>query len=191
MRQQHQRHRGSVQPRVVVVFPHRPAAAVVRIATDIGHRVDNRLVLAVVRAALVAIEVVPRPAVGIGILFVRAQRDWIETSDAPCVHLFAILCCKPPTGHFLKDKQFDNEHDERDNRSGRDTHRQPGTIAVSAYAANSSGCEIGNFDDADHHQHQSKQIQKRQQARVPQQPNDWKAVAGDEHHCHQCQAADP
>ena len=49
---------------------------------------------------------------------------------------------------------------------------------------------VHSLDDADHHQQVPQEVQERQQPRVPQQPDDRQAVAGDVDAGDQREAAD-
>ncbi len=116
VRQQHQRHGRSVLTVVAVVLPHRPAAAMVCVGAERLHLIDQRLVLAVGIATLVAHEVVPGPTVALRVLGRWRERDGVEIADAPGVHVLAVLRDDLSAGHLLEEEQLHHQHDDADRR---------------------------------------------------------------------------
>ena len=190
MRQQHQRHRGAVRAVLLVVLPQCTPAAVLRVGTEGRHLIDEPLVLAVGRLALVAEEVVASPRVGERVGGCRRERHWIEAEHAQCIDRLAVLGDQFGAGHLAEQEQRHHEHRDGDHTCGDGPHHKQFAIGVAPRAACATQDQFGGLDDADHHQQQPKQIEERQQSRVPQQPDEGQAVAGEKHPGHQREAAD-
>ncbi len=189
VRQQHQRHGRAVLAVVAVVLPQRPPATMRRIGAEGLHLVDQRLVLAVRVATLVAGEVVTSPAVALRIFGIRRQGDRVPATDAPCIHRLAVLGDHAPAGHLLEQEQLHHQHDDADH-AGRRRADLP-QAASRPRAERAADHDLDELDDADHHQHQPEEIEERQQARVPQQSDDRQRVLGEEDEGGQRQATDP
>ena len=93
--------------------------------------VDQRLVLAVRVATLVAHEVVARPSVALRVLGGRRQRDRVEVADAPRVHRScrAAVTMRPPGTCWNRNSSM-IKHDDADD-AGRRQHR-PSTCCRAA-----------------------------------------------------------
>ena len=179
VRQQHQGHRGAIGPVGTVVLPQRTAATQVGVGVvaEASHRVDQTLVLAIRRPALVPGEVVPRPAIAVRVgLAGNCDVDGVPPANSPRVRALAVLRREPSAWHLMEEEQLDNAGDRHHNDSGRRTDDSPLSRRRGAHA-NALHHEVHGVDDAHHHQHETQEIEERKQTRIPQQTDDRKAVA--------------
>ena len=190
VRQQHEAHRGAVLVELTVVFPQRPTTPVARILANLFHRLDNRAIFAVGIFALVAGEVPTSPAVNETV--VRTRNG--ERADA-IAHAAILRRTQSGKWQFLKTKTNDADGQKCHNHGGCNIEIQTtprrwrerlhfsglghsGCRTLEARKA--SDCDHG-FVDANHHEHVAQQIKEWQDARVPQQPDDWQTFSGNEH----------
>ena len=122
VRQQHEGHRGSVFAVLAVVLPQGATTtqAGVRVVPQASHRVNQTLVLAICRSALIAREVVSRPAIAVCVgLAGNCDVDGVPPANAPRVRALAVLRREPSAWHLMEEEQLDNAGDRHnDDRSG-------------------------------------------------------------------------
>jgi len=163
---------------------------VARVFADLVHRLDERAIFAVGVLAFVAGEIPARPTVDEAV--VRARHA--ERPDA--VALAAVgRGAHRSEREFLESEADDaHTHDRHDERGGHVEALAParrvaehllfaclGDARRGALEAHEPGDGHEHFVDADHHQHVPHEVQKRQDARVPQEPDDRQALARHEH----------
>ncbi len=183
VRQQHQRHRGAVLAVVTVVLPQR--APTTAVGADVAHRGDEFVVLGVLRPPLVAAHVVPGPPVrdgtsGLGTL---AERT-------PCVHRGLAVRDAPAARERLVHPAEHQQARQRD-RCGGDGPLDDGELRRGAAVPSGVHQPGDQLERTDHHQQVSRQVDERQQTRIPQQPDERQAVTGQVDQRHERQADQP
>ena len=190
VRQQHEAHRGAVLVELTVVFPQRPTTPVTRIFTDLFHCLDDGAIFAVGVLAFVASEVPAGPAVDETVIRTRNA----ERADA-VAHAAILRRAQARERKFLKAKTNDADgqkcHDDDGRRIEIQTTPQRWRERLHFSGLGHSGCRTleadesrdchHHFVNANHHEHVAQQIKEWQDARVPQQPDDWQTFSGNEH----------
>ena len=192
VRQQHEGHRGAIVAVLAVVLPQGPTTtqAGVRVVPQASHRVNQTLVFTIRRPALIAREVVPRPAIAVRVgLAGNCDVDGVPPANAPRVRALAVLRREPSAWHLMEEEQLDDAGDRHHNDSGRRTDDGPFSRSGGAHA-NALHHEVHGVHDAHHHQHETQEIEERKQTRIPQQADDRKAVARHVDGCHQRETHD-